>query len=64
MSRYTVPIDRNTGYYMSQREVAEVLGVTPQAIYETERRALRKVREALEARGYAAADFFDDAEEA
>ena len=62
MPRYTVPIDRDLGFHMSQREVAEHLGVTPQAIYETERRALKKLRKALIERGYSASDFFDEAE--
>lgn len=63
MSRYSVPTTRDLGYHMSQREVAEHLGVTPQAIYETERRALRKLRLAFEERGIRGADVFDDLEE-
>ena len=63
MTRYRTPIDRDLGYHMSQREVADHLGVTPQAIYETERRALMKLRRALEERGIRGADVFDDLEE-
>ena len=59
----TTTINRDLGYHMSQREVAEHLGVTPQEIYETKRRALRKLRRALEERGIRGADVFDDLEE-
>ena len=42
---------------MSQRECARVLGVSPQAISNCERNALRKLRRILESQGLSYADF-------
>lgn len=41
---------------MTRVECAEMLGVSPQAIAATERNALRKLRIAIEAKGWTAED--------
>lgn len=43
---------------MTQQEVAEVLGISRAAVAELEKKALRKLRNALRAKGYTLKDFF------
>jgi DNA-directed RNA polymerase sigma subunit (sigma70/sigma32) len=43
---------------MSLEEVAQVFGIHRNSVRDTEKRALRKFREGLEARGYKLEDFF------
>ncbi len=49
-------------YEMTLAEIADELGVTKSAIEQTEKKALRKLRKALEAKGLTATDLdcFDD----
>jgi len=43
---------------MTQQEVADVLGISRAAVAELEKKALRKLRNALRAKGYTLKDFF------
>lgn len=43
---------------MTQQEVAEVLGISRAAVAELEKKALRKLRNALRDKGYTLKDFF------
>ena len=46
------------GHDMSLEEVAQVFGVYRNSIHDTEKRALRKFKAGVEARGYKLEDFF------
>jgi transcriptional regulator len=43
---------------MTQQEVADALGTTRAAVADIEKRALRKLKVALQKRGYTLQDFF------
>lgn len=43
---------------MSLEEVAQVFGIHRNSVHETEKRALKKFRIAIEKRGYKMEDFF------
>jgi DNA-directed RNA polymerase sigma subunit (sigma70/sigma32) len=43
---------------MSLEEVAQVFGIHRNSVHDTEKRALRKFKEGIEARGYKLEDFF------
>ena len=53
---------RNASCEMSQVEVARILGCSKANVFKIEQRALRKLRRALEERGYKASDFIDVSE--
>lgn len=44
--------------YMTHQEIADVLGVSRAAVSEMEKTALRKLRKALDKRGFTLNDFF------
>jgi DNA-directed RNA polymerase sigma subunit (sigma70/sigma32) len=50
--------DRPQQASMTQQEVAEVLGISRAAVAELEKKALRKLRNALKSKGYTLRDFF------
>jgi DNA-directed RNA polymerase sigma subunit (sigma70/sigma32) len=43
---------------MSLEEVAQVFGIHRNSVHDTEKRALRKFKAGIEARGYKLEDFF------
>ena len=45
---------------MTHQEIADVFGVSRAAISDMEQKALRKLRKALEKRGYKWEDFFEE----
>lgn len=47
------------GPVMTYQEIAKALGVSHQAVWETERKALAKVKAKLEARGLTLEDFLN-----
>jgi DNA-directed RNA polymerase sigma subunit (sigma70/sigma32) len=46
------------GHDMSLEEVAQVFGIHRNSVHDTEKRALRKFKAGVEARGYKLEDFF------
>lgn len=50
--------DRPIQTDMTQQEVADAMGITRAAVQDIEKRALRKLRIALQKRGYTLQDFF------
>lgn len=50
--------DRASQPAMSHQEMADELGVSRAAISDVEKRALRKLKKALEKRGFTMEDFF------
>ena len=50
--------DRPIQTDMTQQEVADAMGITRAAVQDIEKRALRKLKVALQKRGYTLQDFF------
>lgn len=50
--------DRPVQTDMTQQEVADAMGITRAAVQDIEKRALRKLKVALQKRGYTLQDFF------
>ena len=57
------PVIKEGQYEYSLEEIADMLKISRSAANEAQRSALRKLRAALESRGYKADDFLEDINE-